>query len=97
MTEPTKIGHTLERFLKQMGAPPARTLTALHERWPDVVGPGLAGPTRPIELVDGVLVIACEDASWASQIGWMDGQIKQRFAAIFDGVAIRRISVRIDG
>ncbi len=96
MSEPIEIGVTLERFLAQMGAPPARTLTSLHERWPEIVGPGLAGPTRPIELVDGVLVIACDDSSWASQIGWMDGQIKSRFAAIFDDVTVQRISVRVD-
>lgn len=94
-TDPEKIGATLERFLHQMGAPPARTLTSLESMWPKIVGPALAERTRPIEVIDGVLVIGCDDGSWGSQIGWMDSQIRQRFADTFDGAQIRRIQVRI--
>ncbi len=95
MTDPSPIKATLERFLSQMGAPPVRTLIDLRDRWVDVVGPGLDGPTRPIELIDGVLVIGCDDATWASQITWMDAQIKRRFAEAFDGQVVRRITTRI--
>lgn len=90
------IGRTLERFLAQMGAPPASTLTGLAGAWPDLVGPALAETTRPVELVDGVLVVGCAEASWASQIRWMDAQIKERFVARFPNETIRRIQVRID-
>lgn len=92
---PEKIGETLERFLRQMGAPPARTLANLAGLWPKIVGPALADRTRPVEVIDGVLVIGCDDAGWASQIGWMDAQIKERFAQTFDGAEIRRIQVKI--
>lgn len=92
---PQKIGATLELFLAQMGAPPVRTLTSLESLWPQIVGPGLADRTRPIEVIDGVLVIGCDDANWGSQIGWMDSQIKQRFAEIFEGAQIRRIQLKI--
>ncbi len=94
-SEPEPIGVTLERFLANMGAPPTRTLTSLESLWPQIVGPGLADWTRPIEMLDGVLVIGCESSSWASQISWMEAQIKERFEQEFDGVKIRRVQLRI--
>lgn len=93
--DPETLGSTLERFLKHMGAPPARTLTNLEGCWHEIVGPALAERTRPIEVIDGVLVIGCDDANWGSQIGWMDAQIKERFAATFEGAEIRRIQLKM--
>ena len=90
------VGEVLETYLDYLGAPPVRTLTTLEARWSELVGPALAEPTRPIELVDGVLVVGCSDATWASQVGWMETQIKERFEALFDGAQIRRIQTRID-
>ncbi len=95
MTEPTPIGETLDRFLDYLGAPPARTLTSLEDNWPQIVGPALAAPTRPIELVDGVLVIGCDDPTWASQVRWMETQIKHRFQTLFADVEIQRIQPRV--
>ena len=95
MSEPELIKRTLEQFLEQMGAPPVRTLVDLNSRWGEIVGPGLHGPTRPIELIDGVLVVGCDDATWASQITWMDAQIKRRFSAAFDGLSVQRVTTRI--
>ncbi len=93
--QPLAIGETLDSYLDYLGAPPIRTLSALQERWTEIVGPALAEPTRPIELVDGVLVIGCDDATWASQVGWMEAQITARFKALFPETEIRRIKPRI--
>ena len=93
--DPIEIGETLDRYLDYLGAPPIRTLSSLQDRWSDVVGPALAEPTRPIELVDGVLVIGCDDATWASQVGWMQAQIIERFRTLFPDTEIRRIKARI--
>ncbi len=93
--DPSVIGETLENYLAYLGAPPIRTLGALVERWSDIVGPALSEPTRPIELVDGVLVIGCDDATWASQVGWMETQIIRRFHELFPETQVRKITVRI--
>lgn len=96
MTEhPSAIGETLENYLAYLGAPPIRTLGALQERWDDIVGPALSEPTRPIELVDGVLVVGCDDATWASQVGWMENQIIRRFHQLFPETEVRKITARI--
>ncbi len=101
---PGQLGETLERLVRNLGAPPISVLTQLDDRWPDVVGPGLSASTRPVELIDGVLTIGCADAAMAAQIGWMEGQIINRFATVFgsvtkagaDGATVRRVVTRVD-
>ena len=92
--EPSPLRSGLERFLRHLGAPPTDVVSELGRRWGEIVGPALDGPTRPVELIDGVLVVACDDPAWASQITWMEGQITRRFAAIFDGVEVQRVVTR---
>lgn len=90
--------------MRHLGAPPISILTQLERRWPDLVGPALSATTRPIELVDGVLTVGCADGAMAAQIGWMEGQIKQRFEAIFGSdhggegqpPTVRRVTTRVD-
>ena len=94
--DPSKLADPLERLIRNLGAPPISILSQLQDRWPELVGPGLAGPTRPVELVDRVLTIGCEDAAWAAQVGWMEAQIMQRFEAVFGADLLDRVAVRID-
>ena len=94
-SQPSAIGETLDHYLAYLGAPPIRTLSSLQESWTEIVGPALAEPTRPVELVDGVLIIGCDDATWASQVGWMEAQIIARFRSHFPDTEIRRIKARI--
>lgn len=93
MSEPQPLGFALDRFLAHLGAPPASTVSALQAHWGDIVGPALADHTRPVGCVAGVLTVRCDDAAWASQIRWMDTQIKQHFARQFAGIDLRSIKV----
>jgi predicted nucleic acid-binding Zn ribbon protein len=93
--EPVPLRQGLERFFRHLGAPPVDVVTELTNRWGDIVGPALAGPTRPAELVDGVLTVACSDPAWASQVMWMEAQIKQRFAAAFPSYALTKVVTRV--
>lgn len=92
----TRLRDSLERFVDHLGAPPISILTQLHDRWPELVGPGLAAATRPVELRDGVLTVACADAAWASQIGWMETQIIRRFETTFGSETVQRVRTRVD-
>lgn len=91
----TPLAESLETFVRNLGAPPISVLTQLDDRWPELVGPGLASATRPVELVDGVLTVACDDSAWASQISWMEGQIQKRFAATFGSDLVKRVVARV--
>lgn len=82
--------------MRNLGSPPISVLSQMHDRWPDLVGPALCLSTRPVELVDGVLVVACDDSTGASQIGWMENQIKARFGEVFSPDLVQRVKVRVD-
>lgn len=92
--EPVPVREGLERFFRFLGAPPVDVVTRLAECWPEVVGPALAGPTRPLELIDGVLVVGCDDPAWAAQVAWMEAQIKQRFTQVFPSMVLKRVIAR---
>ncbi len=92
----SRLSDSLERFVDHLGAPPISILAQLHDRWPELVGPGLAAATRPAELINGVLTVACNDAAWASQIGWMEAQIIRRFEATFGSGNLQRVQARVD-
>lgn len=92
--QPVPVREGLERFFRFLGAPPVDVVTRLADCWGEIVGPALAGPTRPLELLDGTLVVGCDDPAWAAQVSWMEAQIRQRFAAVFPTVELRRVTAR---
>lgn len=91
---PVPVKEGLERFFRFLGAPPVDVVTRLADCWGEIVGPALAGPTRPVELLDGTLVVGCDDPAWAAQVSWMETQIRQRFATVFPTVELRRVTAR---
>lgn len=93
--DPEVVGESLDRFLTQMGSPPAKALGGFESLWSDVVGPVLTEHTRPAEFVSGTLTVICDDPAWASQITWSEGQIKDRVSELFDGLVLKRIKVKI--
>lgn len=94
--DPQPLGLALERLFGHLGAPAVQTVSELGSLWPTIVGPGLAEHSRPAGLVDGVLTVVCDDPAWASQIKWMDAQIKTRIDERFPGTELRvvRTSMR---
>ncbi len=97
MAEPQHLGFALERLFGHLGAPAVRTVADLGSLWSTIVGPGLAEHSRPAGLLDGVLNVQCDDAAWASQIKWMDAQIKDRFASHFPDAELRTIRASVGG
>jgi predicted nucleic acid-binding Zn ribbon protein len=92
--DPVPLREGLEAFFRHLGAPPIDQFRSLGDSWPQVVGPALSSSTRPVELRDGVLVVVCDDPAWASQILWMERQIKDHYRELLPDVVIDRIRVR---
>lgn len=89
--DPSLIGESLERLVRNLGAPPISVLSQLENRWPELVGPALAGSTAPAALVDGCLTIRCDDSTAASQISWMESQIRANFESHFGPGLVSKI------
>jgi predicted nucleic acid-binding Zn ribbon protein len=66
-------------------------LARLQRAWPGAVGPAIAGAGRPVAFVDGVLHVACTDATWAHELQLLQASILEglRSAGVADVRAIR--------
>ncbi len=84
----------MDRFLRHLSSVPADTLSGLRRAWPEVVGPTLVDVSRPVALTDGILLITCDDATWAAQLKWMERTICDEVEARFPGVQVKGIQVR---
>lgn len=93
--EPTPVGDGLDRLLRQLGGPAAGTLTALHGRWPELVGEQIAAHARPVSLRDGRLTVVVDDPAWASQLRWLEPRLTGRLSEVL-GEPVERLDLRVE-
>lgn len=62
--------------------------------WPDAVGRGIAGHTRPIRLKGATLVVEVDDEVWRAQIEAIRGRIVERLRNELVRSPIREIELR---
>ncbi len=92
---PRPVGDSLDVVASHLGAPPARALGLLFERWADLVGPAIAAHSRPVSLVRGKLVVSVDQPGWAAQLNWLEADLLHRFAeGLGDGV-VTALAVRV--
>lgn len=93
--EPAPIASSLDRVLRSLHAPAARTVKTVFSEWPDLAGPGLAAHAQPIALRDGELVVEVDDPAWASQLRWLEPELRARLEALPGAPRIERIRFRV--
>ncbi len=81
--------------MRALGAPPPAALISVFEAWPEIVGTAIGSATRPLSLVDGVLVVAVADGGWASQLRWMERDLLEKLAAALGDGVVNRLEVRV--
>jgi len=96
MDEPVLLASGLESYLRNLGAPPVNVVSSLTSEWESIVGPALSKVTKPAEVTDGVLTIICSDSAWASQVGWMETQIKDAYFEIFKPTELDKIKIKVE-
>ena len=78
--EPEPIGAAVRRQLARFGNP--GSLGEVVERWPEVVGDGVAANAWPARITrDGTLVVHARDAVWAFELGQKGPEILPRLGA----------------
>lgn len=93
--DPAPIGVSLDRVLGFLKAPAARTVKTVFSEWPELAGPQLASHAQPIALRDGELVVEVDDQAWASQLRWLEPELRLRLEALPGGPKIDRIRFRV--
>lgn len=89
---PEPLGGLLGEIARARGWEDRLRAARLHEAWPDIVGPQLAGRSRPGRLRGGVLQVIVEAPRWATQLQYMTDQLAGRVVAE-TGLPVREIRI----
>ncbi|MGH9106280.1 MAG: DciA family protein [Acidimicrobiales bacterium] len=84
---------SLPEAARRLGFEGAWELSALAERWAELVGAEVAAHAWPLSLHRGVLVVATDHHAWASQLRVLSAQLLDRVGAVAPGV--RSVAVRV--
>jgi predicted nucleic acid-binding Zn ribbon protein len=93
--DPGQVGAALDRVLAGLGAPAGSTVAGLSSRWEEIVGASLAAHVRPLQVRDGVLLVAVDDPVWAAELRWMGDELAGRVRDALGDASIARIEVRV--
>jgi predicted nucleic acid-binding Zn ribbon protein len=93
---PTPIADALRDLGSQLGLPEPDLVASLGDRWAEVVGPAVATHARPRDFRNGTLTIAVDAPAWATELRYLEEQIRARLAAISGQDSVRRVRVVVD-
>jgi predicted nucleic acid-binding Zn ribbon protein len=93
--EPSRVGASLDRLVRHLGAPSADVTASLVGRWPDLVGANVGANSRPLRLRDGTLTVAVADPAWATQLRFLEATLLQRLQAQLGAESVSTIEVRV--
>jgi predicted nucleic acid-binding Zn ribbon protein len=93
--DPRPVGDEIERLLRSRGWQQRLMAARLVARWPDVVGPAVAGHCQPRRLEDdGTLQVVADSAAWATQLSYLEGKLLDRLAAIVGPGVVKGVRIR---
>jgi predicted nucleic acid-binding Zn ribbon protein len=87
------VSEALAEVSAELGLPAPGVLEPLTARWSEVVGPQVAAHARVQSLRRGVLTIAVDGAPWATELRYLDDELRSRVAAIVGPDAVRQVRV----
>jgi predicted nucleic acid-binding Zn ribbon protein len=93
--DPKPLTGSLDRISRSLGGPPAAALTTIFERWEDIVGAAVAAHSRPLALRRDTLTIAVDQPGWATQLTYLEADLKRRIDEVAGAGAVRRVKVAV--
>jgi predicted nucleic acid-binding Zn ribbon protein len=93
--DPRRVGEGLDRLVRALGGPSAGALSSVFDRWDEIVGERLAAHATPVSLQGGTLVVAVEEVGWATQLRYLEADLKRRVAEAAGEGSVDRIEVRV--
>jgi predicted nucleic acid-binding Zn ribbon protein len=95
--EPRPVSASLGRIAASLGAPRPDVLHAVFSRWSEVVGGDVAAHARPVSLRDGLLVVMVDHPAWATQLGYLRGDLLRRLEEATGPGEVREVEVKVAG
>lgn len=89
--DPVPVRAGLDRLLGHLTGASVATTKTVFDRWAAIVGEPVASHTRPQTLRDGVLSVAADDPAWASQLRFLEADLREKLVREPGGAGIVRI------
>jgi predicted nucleic acid-binding Zn ribbon protein len=92
---PRSLETSLEAVTRRLGMHDARGLGRLFARWPEIVGPAMAGHVQPLRLDEHSLVVSVDHPAWATQVRRLGDTLLDRVAEETGASRPPRLEVRV--
>lgn len=91
--EPLSLRDALAGVGRDLGLPAPDELSTLLDAWPDIVGAAIAPHTSVRSLRDGVLLVAVDDPAFATQVRYLEAQVREGAAKVVGRPVVRSLRV----
>ena len=92
---PRPVAESLDKVTRALGGPEASVLAAVFGRWKEIVGATVAAHSRPVSLTGGTLTIAVDQPGWATQLTYLEGDLRRRIAEVSGSDVVRGVRVTV--
>jgi predicted nucleic acid-binding Zn ribbon protein len=92
--DPQPLNVAIDGLLDAHGWHESAAVGSVFGRWAEIVGPELAGHTRPDSLADGELTVTADSTAWATQVRLLAAHLVRRLNTELGDGAVRRVKVR---
>ena len=87
------LREALETVTRRLGLNHPQQTGAVWSRWSDVVGPVIAGHAQPSSLRRGVLRVRCDSPLWATEVGYLSAEIRDRINSMLGMELVTQVRV----
>ena len=92
---PEAIGPIVRDIISSLGLEELAASSKVFEIWQSVVGPAIAGHTRPHSFLNGTLIVHVDSSVWLAQLDrFRKNQIKEKLNKCLLSPAVKRIIFR---
>jgi predicted nucleic acid-binding Zn ribbon protein len=91
--DPQPLAAAIGGLVEAEGWSAAAATGSVFGRWAEIVGPELAGHTRPERLREGELTVAADSTAWATQLRLLAAQLVRRLNVELGAGTVQRVKV----
>jgi predicted nucleic acid-binding Zn ribbon protein len=70
-------------------------LATVFARWEDIVGTAVAAHSWPVSLSRGTLTIAVDQPGWATQLTYLETDLRRRLDEVVEAGQVQRVRVTV--
>ncbi len=89
------LAASLDAVVRSLKGPGARAVAGVFASWEEAVGPQVAAHARPLSFDGGRLVVEVDDPAWATQLRYLESDLRERLAGVSGGFQLVSIEVRV--